>query len=425
MAQGGNSIPIAKMLTPDAPEPWRYVTPLGYEWWEKMTPLEQAHREGRLFCPYCGGRVLYCCGQVKVPYFRHPENSCLMGGPTAGDLAGPRTGARASMFRFGLARLLLEVLPRGTILNQKRAFLGAEEDEDLLFTLPSDDSFIVVVECNPDGYATLTERMARYAARAIPIYWVFCGDLHYRTIREAGRFADTRLDPLAVTIMQWGDLNRMSAEPYVDLAYEAATVYPFQKVSAPGSLLFYQPGNNRRELGMLIGLRGVLPAPMQQNRWFGAVVRGEVSHGKAHQIRFSRRRGFYFEQDLILLRAYRKQRTERRIRERQQKAEAETSARLRADLLEEERKRRLATQPVSPALVDERKSYHPTEQHPRSNSLSGSPRRTLRKNITNGMVQGCPVRGMGPVRLDNCTYCDYRCGGDTSSYMICGWPRRR
>lgn len=97
------------------------------------------------------------------------------------------------------------------------------------------------------GFASLQERQAAHAARGIPVFWVFTSQLLYRQVAGAASTAVTRLDPLAIAVIEDTRLRRGGAKPFVDLAYTEFTTYPFLKVATPASLLFYQPGTKRHD----------------------------------------------------------------------------------------------------------------------------------------------------------------------------------
>lgn len=309
-----NSFPIARLLTPGEPQPWRILSLNDAEWWKQVEPAEWASHERRLQCPFCDRPFQYCSGQVLKAYFRHPPGVGTCKGPSTSSSGGPTSypPIRTMWIRHSFAQLLRHILPAGAELDDKPALTRL--DDHMTITFPGGRQMAVEIDCHTVGISSLRQRVTQHEVTGRAVVWVFAGEgqggLLPRYVAAAANQVETTLDPLVQTIMRHGPFERPKARAIVDQAYRTFSQRPNVQGWEYGSLLFYQP--SKVHLGTLIGLRGLTPA--RRDVWSGAVVRTNVVKGEPHTVRFGQQ-GIFFAQDVAMVKRLRHYRHGLRRRE--------------------------------------------------------------------------------------------------------------
>ncbi|MDF2628879.1 MAG: hypothetical protein K0R39_2710 [Symbiobacteriaceae bacterium] len=288
MALFGPAIPTAILLSPEGQQE---VYPATEHWWQNIITLRTASQQDRLRCPDCGQRLVFVCEGVPTPHFKHYRDTdgCLV--RLEHDEAR-KAGKSSAWLRHQLVVGLRQALPAGTTVDCGQYLAG--RTSDMTIRLPDATAFVLDVISQPPDLKAYAEKEA---ASPLPIQRIFVG----RRVPAAVR------GPAGV-IHIGGGLNADHLQAALPLRVDSAHAarHAFYNLRAvadqPQSLLFYLPGRTYRQAGTLAILRGMLPDP-DQTRWHGTLIKLPLDG--ASRLRYSRRHGFFIDDDIAVLKHYR------------------------------------------------------------------------------------------------------------------------
>lgn len=291
MSLYGPAIPTALLHTPEGP---REVHPATDEWWLNLQPLRQASRQGRLLCPDCGGRLVFCVENLPTPYFKHYRGSCLAEAESTLQGADPSRG----WLRHHLVTALRRVLPEGTRLACGAFLFG--RSSGMRITLPAGGAFQLEIVQDSLDLESWGDKVLACEEEGLPLHFLFTGHRIPAGLRIA-----PGADPAMVTVHGLNADHDAVATPLrVDMAhalYEAG--YGLATLETrPRHLLFFQPGRSLHTPATLAILRGLLPDPQHPGRWHGRLLAAPMTGDGEGPVRFSLRHGFYLPGDLAALR---------------------------------------------------------------------------------------------------------------------------
>lgn len=317
MSNYGPAIPTAILRRPEGSQE---VHPAMDEWWLNLQPLRLASRQGRLACPDCGGRLVFCVENLPTPYFKHFRGSCIVETESKPSIGAETT---RSWFRHHLVTALRRVLPPGTRMACADYLFGRAAG--MRITLPNGQAFQLEVVRDALDLEVWGQKVLEAEQEEVPLFFLFTGPRI-----PAGLPIKPAAEPQVVTVHGLNaDHDAIAASLRVDMAhalFESGYALPALE-TRPRSLFFFQPGRSQHAHGTLAILRGILPDPHRPGRWHGRLLTAPMLGDGQGPVRFSLRYGFYLPDDLAALRWAR-----RTLRRRLDSAWEEEAARRAADL---------------------------------------------------------------------------------------------
>lgn len=292
MALIGPSIPAAFLQTTQGKQ---LVHPASDQWWENLQPLRVASRNGRLTCPDCGQRLVFCCEGLPTPYFKHYRDTegCL---DNAGRSASISERRQSAWLRHQLVVAFRKVLPPGTRMECDEYL--ANRRSTIPVVLPSGRGFVLEIASHPLELAVLSERRSECQAAGTPLFVIFTSNRAPEVVKHP---------PGAASAVSFTGLNAdhdAAAQPLVvDIAHVARERFYDLPLLGPDprTLYFFLPGRTQDDPATLAILRGLMPAP-DETVWHGRLLTAPMVGEGRGPVRFSLRHGFYSEEDKAVLR---------------------------------------------------------------------------------------------------------------------------
>lgn len=126
--------------------------------------LKRMSRDYELICPECEGRLVYCHGKIKTPYFRHfIETNCSL--ELLGETEEHRKG---KLLLFALAERLFP----DSYVDLEYKILETNQRADVIVIHPDGNKTVFEMQCSTISSEAWDERCKLYESIDIDHYWV-------------------------------------------------------------------------------------------------------------------------------------------------------------------------------------------------------------------------------------------------------------